>query len=138
MDWVQEQLALWQRAVRDCEDEVHQAKMELAQRKMPDYTGREADTTLYEKALRRAQAKLEYAEEQVRKCKSWTVKLPKMVEEAYSGPAGRLQSFLDGELAQGMALLERQIDALERYAGLRRDLGAQLPSNPAAKPEGKG
>ena len=32
LEWVAEQLALWQRAVRDCEEEVTQRKAELAQR----------------------------------------------------------------------------------------------------------
>lgn len=133
-DWLEEQLGLWQKTVRECEDDVHQKKMELNQRKVPDYTGREPDTTLQEKALRKAQARLEYAEDKVRACKSWSQKLPKIIDENYSGPAARLQAILDGELAAGMAGIARQLDALEKYAGLRRDFTAgTLPSAAATQ-----
>src|SRR5207253_191296 len=54
-EWVAEQLSLWQRAVRDCEEEVVQAKAELAARKFPGFDGRMPDTTVQEKNLRRAQ-----------------------------------------------------------------------------------
>ena len=40
-EWLQEQLALWKRAIRDCEEEVTRAKAELAQRKFPGWDGRE-------------------------------------------------------------------------------------------------
>lgn len=128
LDWLEEQLQFWQRAVRTCEDEVHQAKMELAQRKTPDWSGREPDTTLQIKALRRAQARHEHAEEQVQKCKSWLVRLPKAIDETYSGPAARLQAFLDGELPGSMATLSRQIDALDKYTGAQRDFSSLPPS----------
>ncbi|MCZ2342862.1 MAG: hypothetical protein LC104_13895 [Bacteroidales bacterium] len=128
LDWLEEQLQFWQRAVRQCEDDVHQAKMELAQRKTPDWSGREPDTTLQVKALRRAQARLEHAEDQVQKCKAWLVRLPKAIDETYSGPAARLQALLDGELPSGMTALSRQIDALEKYTGTQRDFGTLPPS----------
>lgn len=132
--WVAEQLALWHKAVREGEDAVAQAKSELAARKMPGFDGKNPDTTIQERNLRRAKARLEHAQEKVRICKSWVAKLPKHVEEAYTGPSHRLQNFLDGELAEGLAKLERQIEALEQYASLRRDLaaGSRLPSSPKA------
>ena len=131
-EWVAEQLSLWQRAVRDCEEEVVQAKAELAARKFPGFDGRMPDTTVQEKNLRRAQAKLEYAEEKVRKCRSWIAKLPKHVEEVYSGHGHRLANMLDGEVARGAALLDRRVDALERYADLKTD----YTSAPSALPPG--
>ena len=60
--WIEEQMTLWQRAVRDCEEEVTQAKAELAARRFPGFDGRMPDTTVQERNLRRAQARLEYAE----------------------------------------------------------------------------
>src|SRR3954447_6142892 len=110
-EWLHEQLAQWQRAVRDCEEEVVQAKAELAARKFPGFDGRMPDTTVQEKNLRRAQAKLEYAEEKVRKCRAWIAKLPKHVEEVYSGHGHRLATMLDGEVTRGAALLDRRVDA---------------------------
>ena len=129
-EWVEEQLALWQRAVRTSEEEVVQAKAELAARKFPGWDGKMPDTTIQERNLRRARARLEHAEEQVQKCRKWLARLPKMVEETYSGHAHRLQVFLEGDVARGTALLDRRLDALERYAGLRTDYA----SNPSALP----
>ncbi len=136
-DWVAEQLSLWQKAVRECEEQVQQAKMELASRKMPNWDGKEPDTTIQERNLRRAKARLEHAEEKVRVCRSWVAKLPKAVEESYSGPSHRLSNFLDGDLTNGLALLDRQIEALEKYAGLRRDFASNttLPASPKEPPK---
>lgn len=134
--WIEEQLTLWQRAVRDCEEEVTQAKAELAARRFPGFDGRMPDTTIQERNLRRALARLEYAEEKVLACRKWIGKLPKAVEEAFTGPGHRLASFLDGDLVRGATQLDRRIDALERYAGLRTDFtgGSAPPTNPGGTP----
>jgi hypothetical protein len=120
-DWLHDQLAAWRKAVRECEEEVVQAKAELAARKFPDWSGREPDTTVQEKALRAAKARLEHAEDQVARARSWIARLPKLVEEAYTGPSRRLGAFLEAELPKGLAGLDRRIAALETYAGLRAD-----------------
>lgn len=135
-DWLQEQIGRWQRAVRECEQDVTQAKAELAARKFPDYSGREPDTTVQEKALRLAKARLEHAEDQVTKIRAWVGRLPKLVDEVYRGPAHRLANFLDAELPKGLAVLDRRIGALESYAGLRPDyapgpIASALPAAPS-------
>src|SRR5437868_3828747 len=138
-DWLHEQLGRWQRAVRECEQEVVQAKAELAARKFPDWSGREPDATVQERALRQARARLEHAEDQVEKVRSWIGRLPKMIDEVYRGPAHRLVNFLEADLPKGLAVLERRIVALETYAGLRTDYapgpsGSSLPNPPAPLP----
>jgi hypothetical protein len=132
-DWLDEQQSLWQRAVRDCEEEVVQAKAELAARKFPDFAGRMPDTSVQEKALRRAKARLEYAEDQVARVRAWIVRLPKLIDELYRGPARRLGSFLEVDLPKGRALLNRRLDALDSYAGLRPDYapGPAAPASPS-------
>ena len=132
-DWLHEQLVLWQRAVRECEEEVVQAKAELAARKFPDWSGREPDTTVQEKNLRQAKARLEHAEDQVQKVRAWIGRLPKAVDEAYSGPARRLGNFLEVELPKGLAVLDRRVAALESYAGLRPDY-APAPAASSIQP----
>ena len=57
VDWVGEQLNLWKRAVRDCEEAIVQAKAELRARQFPDSNGRMPDSTMQERNLRRALAK---------------------------------------------------------------------------------
>jgi hypothetical protein len=134
-DWLAEQELLWKRAVRDCEDDVVQAKAELSAKKFPGWDGRMPDTTVEERNLRRTEARLEYAREQVRKCQAWETKLPKLIDELYTAAARRLGLFLEGDLARGMALLERQVETLENYADLRPNY-APAPSLTTAPPPG--
>jgi hypothetical protein len=118
-DWIEEQGGLWARAVRDCEEDVVQAKADLAARKFETFDGKMPDTTVQERALRRAEARLDHAREQVTTCKRWLTKLPKMVDEAYTGPARRLAGVLEADLPVGLADLDRRIAALEQYAELK-------------------
>lgn len=126
-DWLADQLGQWQRAVRQCEEEVVQAKAELAARKFVGFDGRMPDTTVHEKALRAAKARLEHAEDQVARIRAWVGRLPKVIEEVYRGPAHRLVLFVEGDLRKGLAGLDRRLAALESYAGLRSDY-APAPS----------
>src|SRR5258708_27102908 len=57
-DYLSDQLKFWQAAIRTCEEEVFQAKQELAQRKYVGFDGREPDASVQEANLRRAPAKL--------------------------------------------------------------------------------
>jgi hypothetical protein len=120
-DWIEEQRALWERAVRTCEEEVVQAKAELASRKFPNWDGKIPDTTVQERNLRRAQARLEHAHERVASCRTWAGRLPKLVEETYSSRGHRLQNFLESEVARSLATIAVRIQALDQYAGLQTD-----------------
>jgi hypothetical protein len=135
-DWVGDQLARWQRAVREREDDVTRAKAELSQRKFPNWDGREPDCTVQEKNLRLAKAELEHAEEQVVRCRRWLGRLPKLIDETYGGPSHRLANALEAELPKALADLSRRIAALEAYAGLRPDFAPtpSVPPPPAPAP----
>ena len=91
-EWLAEQQSLWQRAVKKCEEDVVRAKAELSQRKFQTFDGREPDCSVQEKNLRVARARLEHAEDQVEKCRQWIQRLPRAIDEAYTGPARRLAS----------------------------------------------
>jgi len=139
IDWVGQQQDLWQRAVRDREEAVVQAKAELAARKFPNWDGRMPDTTVQERNLRRAKARLEHAEDQVALCRKWMVGLPRMIEETYSGAGHRLQMTIEGDVARGAADLQWRIEALERYAETRPDFAptpsaALLPTTEPLRP----
>jgi hypothetical protein len=129
-DWLDEQLAAWKQAVRDCEDEVVRAKAELSQRKFKTWDGREPDCTVQEKALRLAKARLQHAEEKVETVRHWIGRFPKVLDEVYRGFARRLINFLEDDLPKGQAELVRRLAALEVYAELRPDY--------AGGPEGSG
>ncbi len=135
-DWVEEQVALWRRAVRDCEDGVVRAKAELSQRKFPTWDGREPDCTVQEKALRLAKGRLEHAQDKVETCRRWLGRLPKLVDELFTGASRRLRSMLEADLPVALAELTRRVAALESYAGLRADYAplSSRESNPTPQP----
>ena len=130
VEWVHEQYHLWQRSIRRFDDAVVQAKAELAAKRFPDVNGRMPDTTVEERNLRRAVAKLEHAHEQVATCRKWFVTLPKLIDEVFHGPAQRLANLLEGDVVRGAALLDRRIESLEQYAGLRTDFSSSAPVSP--------
>jgi hypothetical protein len=142
-DWIEEQLSLWERAIRDCDEDLVQAKAELAARRFPDWSGRMPDATVQERNLRRAEARLEHAQDQVRRCKQWLTQLPKLIDEVYSGAAQRLGAFLEVEATRGVAQLQRQLASLEAYAEIRPDFApapsaASLPTGPEPRPPASG
>lgn len=130
IEWVNEQLHQWQRSIRRFDDAVVQAKADLAAKRFPDVNGRMPDTTVEERNLRRAVAKLEHAQEQVAVCRRWLARLPKVVDEVFHAPAQRLANLLETDVPRGAAVLDRRIDALERYANLRTDYSGSGPAAP--------
>jgi hypothetical protein len=131
-DWIAEEGKAWHREVREAEENVVRAKAELAQRKMPDFAGRLPDTSVQEKALARARARLQHAEDQVDVCRKWMVRLPKLVNEEYEGPSRRLGNLLEAELPVAIAHLEGRIEALHRYTELKPVEAPQTPAAPEA------
>jgi hypothetical protein len=104
----------WQSAIRRSEEEVIQAKIEFNQRRNQRIGDRKPDTTFQEKVLRRAQAKLEFAEEKLAAVKRWQRDLPHELMN-YEGPALQLRNALDGTLPKMIAFMDRKIVALEQY-----------------------
>ena len=112
--WVESQLALWRAEIRKAEEAVIVARNELTRKKMMRISDRAPDTTEQEKALRKAQAQLAYAEEKRDAAKTWVRELPDAVKE-YDGQARPFQDVLEHDLAKMIAFLERKIVALEEY-----------------------
>jgi hypothetical protein len=127
-DWIEDQMKLWQRSLKDDDEAVHQAKMELSGRQIPNQDGKYPDTTLQERNLRRAMARRQESEEKIEACRRWLGRLPKAIDETYTGPSRRLQSLLDADVPAAMADLDRRVAALEAYAGLSRDLAPATSS----------
>lgn len=141
-DWLDEQITLWRRAVRSCEDEVTRAKAELSQRNFQTWDGRAPDCTVQEKALRLAKARLEHAEEKVETVRRWISRLPKLLDEAFTGPSRRLRGILEADLPVATTELGRRVAALESYAGLRADYApapsaSSVSAAPQSAPEAK-
>jgi len=113
--FVEEQVHEWRAAVRQAEDEVIQAKIEYNQRRSQRIGDRQPDTSFQEKVLRKAQAKLEYAEDKLTLARRWQRDLPREIMN-YEGPARQLLQNLDIEGPRMVAFMERKIAALETYA----------------------
>jgi hypothetical protein len=116
-DWLTEQRQFWTRTIRECQDEVTLAKTELARKQVFHPGERQPDCTQEIKALRRAQARLEYAEDKVEKCRRWEPMLQRAADE-YQGPARQLADLLEGDLPKSMSLMERLLSALEEYVAV--------------------
>ncbi len=112
--FLDERLHEWHAAVRHAEEQVIQAKIELSQRRNQRIGDRKPDTTFQEKALRQAQARLEYAEEKLAATKRWQRDFPHELLN-YEGPARQLQNTLEADMPRMLAFLERKIAALEDY-----------------------
>jgi hypothetical protein len=125
--WLEDELKYWQSMVRQCEDEVFQAKNELTRKRMMRIGDRPPDTTEQEKDLKRAQARLEHAEEQVEQVRHWRQHLPDAIIE-YQGPARQLAGMLEADLPKADALLESKITALEAYLQVSSGGTAEAPS----------
>lgn len=112
--WLEEQLKNWKSMVRQCEEEVFEAKQELSRRKMMRIGDRPPDTTEQERALRRARERLEHAQEKAENCRHWLRQLPDDISD-YEGPARQLGAMLEAEMPKADALLESKIASLEAY-----------------------
>lgn len=130
--YLDDQEAFWKRERRHAEEELVEAKVELSRREIPDYSGKTPDTTLQKKRVLQCKHRVEYCEDQMDVCKRWRTHLPKMVSEEYEGPARRLQNFLELDLARGIAGMDKQIDALERYANIGKTPTAAPPVEAAS------
>jgi hypothetical protein len=150
-DWLAQQKQFWTRMIRECQDEVTQAKAELTRKQVFHPGERQPDCTQEIKALRRAQARLEHAEDRAEKCRRWEPTLQRAADE-YQGPARQLADLLEGDLPKSLALLERLLIALEEYVAVAprpvtsphipQGVGAQgeptpSPSPPAPLPQGE-
>lgn len=114
MAWLGDQANHWQAAIRQAEDEVFQAKNELARKRMMRIGDRRPDTTDQEKTLEKAKARLEFAQTKLAACKRWLRVLPEEVNE-YAGPARQLQGLLEGRFPRMIAYMEGKIRSLEAY-----------------------
>ena len=137
--WLDQQEQYWQREIRIWEEEVSQAKTELMNRQFTDFLGHKLDTSLQEENLRVAKGRLAFAEERLDAVRRWHKRLPLEVRETYDGPVRQLGFLLETELPRGLAVLARQIAALEQYVNVHAP--ADLPSKPegpaSPKPEEK-
>src|SRR5262249_8707936 len=89
-DWLVEQQPFLRRERGRGEEEVSRARTELLARQYQDWSGHVPDTTVQEKALRKAQARLGYVEERLDAIRRWMQRLPVAIQDFFEGPARTL------------------------------------------------
>lgn len=113
-DWLTDQKRFWQKAVRDCQDELTQAKSELSRKQMVGPNDRVPDTTVERKAVRRATERLEHAETKLEKCRRWEAELRREIDD-FDGPVRTLANRFESELPKTIAAMGRIIGRVEAY-----------------------
>ncbi|MBI3407116.1 MAG: hypothetical protein HY040_02015 [Planctomycetes bacterium] len=113
-DWLEDQKSFWQKAVRQAEDRLFQAKSELTRRRMMRIADRPPDCTEQEEALEKARRRLEIAQERLANCRRWQRALPEALID-YEGPSNQLTGLLEGQTPRMLAYLEKKIASLEAY-----------------------
>jgi DNA repair exonuclease SbcCD ATPase subunit len=139
-DWLADRRAWWLHQARECQEAVVQARSVLVRKQTVFASDRVPDCTEEIKALRKAQARLEHAEEKAEACRAWQTKLARAVEE-FDGPTHQLGGILDGEFPRAAALLERLRAALDAYLSLtagpsRAESVARAGNDAPARSEG--
>jgi hypothetical protein len=132
-NWLDEQLRSWQQAARDAEEDVVRYKAELANRRHVNFAGRVPDCTVQQENLQNAEDRLQYARDQIEVVRRWFHRMPKMIDEEYTGPARRFMNLLEGDLPRGLAMLKGQIASLEAYLNIQSERVAQAPPPETAK-----
>jgi hypothetical protein len=133
LDWLHAQLQYWQHQVRECQEEVTRAKQALIQRRWGHNDGKGPGTTEAEMALRKAQFRLQEAETKVQTTRRWLQQLPQALLE-YQGHARQLSGWLESDLRQGLAVLDRKLDVLEKYVQLMSGGPESAPAEAEGEP----
>jgi hypothetical protein len=140
LDWLQERRNYWCSEVQRRQEEVRQARADLASCRASGYYEDDRyhapDCSAEERALYEAQVRLREAEEELRNVQQWM----KAVGEAvatYRTQAQRLGRLITTELPKANAFLERKIAELQAYLAVTAPtmgvgaLPATAPSRPA-------
>ena len=129
-DWLAERLKYWQLQLRDRGEDLARAKAALVRHKWGSKDGKGVGTTEVEMEVKKAKRRIEEAEAKIEITKRWQRDLPKAVHE-YDGPARQLSGYLESDLKQVLAMLDRMATSLEAYVAISAPPGgAPTPVNP--------
>lgn len=114
-DWLEEQRQAWTARVRRLEEDFSRARNELARRKMMRIGEQRVGTSDQELAFNKAKARLEHAQDKLKKTREWQRQLPQLVLD-HQGPIKVLQNGLEADVPRMRAFLEQKSGELEQYA----------------------
>jgi hypothetical protein len=110
----------WPDQLRKAQEKVVHARNDL-ERCQLRYGSEQAPSCFdQKKALEKAKRRMKLCEEKVKIVKKWTIVIRQELEE-FDGELTRMNDWLEADLPRGIALLERMVRALDKYAG---DFGA--------------
>ena len=129
-DWLAERLKYWQLQLRDRGEDLARAKAALVRHKWGSKDGKGVGTTEVQMDVKKAKRRIEEAEAKIEITKRWQRDLPKAVHE-YDGPARQLSGYLESDLKQVLAMLDRMATSLEAYVAISAPPGgAPTPVSP--------
>lgn len=136
LEWFQNDLLKqWQSEYRKREEAVTNARSDLERCRMQSFGDRTPDCTDQKVALKKAQIRLEEAEQKIKAVKKWSRVLEEEVGE-YRGPAQELGNVIAGELPKAIADLNRMLLALEAYMSVKAPPGAAVSMAFGNEPSG--
>ena len=118
--WLErDQLSFWQMQIRKRQELLGRAQEALRMKKLfPDASGRFPTPIEEEKAVRRAKAILEEAEQKLANTKRWGRTLQREAMN-YKGGVARLSTWVGSEVPVAISRLDRMVSNLEAYVALR-------------------
>lgn len=118
-DWLQhEQAGYWQREMKKREQNLSEAKSDLLRARISGMsaTGQTHSHIELEAAVKRAQRRLEEAEQKIMAVKKWTLVVQQAIGE-YQTQSRPMATELESDLPKTLAMLDRMVKALEDYVG---------------------
>jgi hypothetical protein len=134
LDWLQnDQRLFWQAELRRWQQNLQIARADLARKKLGRFLDHKPDTSQEEKAVRRAEERIEEAQKKLELLKKWVPELLHAVQE-YRGSSQPLASLVDVEMPRAVARIDRMLEALEAYLQMAapRTEGVGRSERPAA------
>jgi len=108
---------------------VARAKAAMVRHKWGSKDGKGVGTSEVEMEVKKAKRRLEEAEAKIEVTRRWQRELPKAVHE-YEGPARQLTGYLEADLKQVLAMLDRMTTALEAYTAITAPPTGALSPHP--------
>ena len=117
-NWLQcEQLEYWKTQLKRRERDVAEARTLLQRKKLSGGFQQSAPATEEKRLVRRAEERLQEAEQKVRNIKRWTPIVERAIQQ-FEGNARQLARVLEVDAANGVAVLEQKLSSLSAYVML--------------------
>jgi hypothetical protein len=137
VDWVEHDRARhWPLAAKRAEDRLAAARNQLLRCKTAALEGQRKSCSDEKQAVERAVSRLRHCQAQVKSVRHWRQKLRQRTDE-FSGKLARLAHYVEEDLPQAIAALERMLGALEKYVQVPPQAAdAAPPASPTASDTG--